>query len=347
VKERVGLNRYASALREHLRRDAEEQSLLHAYELGRELMEDGVGLLDVVRLHTDALAELPAIEDSGTRRRAGGFLAEVLAPFEMAYLGFTEANKSLQRLTASLEAQVAARTAELQDTLSALQAADAERRRLLARVTTAQEEERRRIAGDLHDDSIQAMTAVSLRLSTLRRLVGECQQGVVDRLERSVSESISRLRRLLFELRPPVLDQEGLGAAIRLYLKTALADGPAHRVDDRLERQPPLRTREIVYRITQEALTNVRKHAQADRVTVTLVPHQGGTLVTITDDGAGFDVNQLDVSRPGHLGATAMRERAALAGGWCTFDSAPGRGATVRFWIPDRTAHPHEMDTGQ
>ena len=99
------LHRYEYALREHLRRDGVEQALLHAYELGRELMEAGAGLLDIVRLHTDAVAELEPHHRNipGWRARADVFLAEVLAPFEMAYLGFKEANSSLRRLTGTLE----------------------------------------------------------------------------------------------------------------------------------------------------------------------------------------------------------------------------------------------------
>jgi signal transduction histidine kinase len=328
--------RYAAALEDHLRRSGQEQTLLHAYELGRELMGQGAGLLDIVPLHGEALARLEIAHDadSGLRRRADSFLAEVLAPFEMAYLGFKDANASLRRLTASLEEQVAERTRELQENLSVLQAAHAERRRLLSRLATAQEQERHRLANDLHDDTIQIMTAVALRISTLRGRLEATDQRIADRLEQTVLDSIGRLRRLVFELRPPALDHEGLAAAIRTFLTTALAEGPKHTLDDQTQEQPPLQVREIAYRITQEALTNVRKHARANHVHVTLTTYRGGIRVTVIDDGIGFDTRELDSSRPGHLGATAMRERAAMAGGWCTVDSTPGAGTTVVIAIP-------------
>ena len=337
---KLSLAQYESALHDHLRHGDDEQMLLHAYELGRQLMESGAGLLDVVRLHADAVAALfnrwPV--DLPLTHQVDSFLAEVLAPFEMAYLGFKEANLSLRRLTGSLEQQVDQRTRELQESLSALQAADAERRRLTARVVSAQEQERHRIADDLHDDTIQVMTAVALRLSALYGRVEADDERTLARLEQAVSDTIGRLRRLVFELRPPALEREGLAAAIRVYLRTAFDKGPDYTVADRLDDEPPIEVREIAYRVAQEALANVRKHANARHVSVTVEPHEQGIRVTVTDDGAGFDPTELDMTRPGHLGTTTMRERTALAGGWCTIDSAPGHGTTVALWIPQPTA---------
>jgi signal transduction histidine kinase len=310
-------------------------ALLHAYERGRELMEADAGVLDIVRLHTAAVADLePEHRESlSWRARADAFLAEVLAPFEMAYLGFKEANSSLRRLTATLEEQVQQRTHELRESLSALQAAHVERRALLARLVSAQEQERQRISDDLHDDTIQVLTGVALRLSTLRHQVAPEAQAALDRLEQIVDDSIGRLRRLMFELRPPVLDREGLAAAIHVYLRMALGEVEA-TVADRLDQQPPVHARETAYRIAQEALANVRKHAHANRVAVRLEPHRGGVRVTITDDGRGFHPHVLDRPDPGHLGVTSMRERAALAGGECTIESQPGQGTPVPCWIP-------------
>jgi signal transduction histidine kinase len=331
----VTLDRYAEVLAEHIVGASSELSLLHAYDLGRQLVEDGAGLLDVVGLHGRAVERLEAARGVPVPRAlAEAFLSEVLGPFEMAYLGFQEANASLRKVTASLEDQVAERTRQLQDSLGELQALDADRRRLLARLVTAQEGERYRLANDLHDDTIQTMTAASMRLAGLRRWVDEEGQPKLDQLEDTVVNAISRLRRLIFELRPPALDYAGLGAAIEVYVETAFEEELELVIDDELEEQPPIETREILYRIVQEALANCRKHARASRIDVTIRRHRQGVQVRVADDGAGFDGRELEVSRPGHLGVSAMRERAEMAGGWCTITSTPGKGTIVTCWLP-------------
>jgi signal transduction histidine kinase len=106
---------------------------------------------------------------------------------------------------------------------------------------------------------------------------------------------------------------------------------------DDLEREPPAEARVIAYRICQEALTNVRVHAGARRVEVRLEEAQGGLLVTVADDGDGFEADQVRATpRRGHLGLTSMSERATMADGWCRVDSHPGGGTTVRFWLPTK-----------
>ncbi|MBI2237902.1 MAG: PAS domain-containing protein, partial [Actinobacteria bacterium] len=115
-----------------------------------------------------------------------------------------------------------------------------ERRDLLRRLVGAQEEERRRIAGDIHDDSVQMMTAVGLRLQALRkRETSEEKIEAIDRLEQSVSLAIGRLRHLLFELRPPAIDRDGLAAALRQYLEDVRDEaGIEVHLDDRLVTEP-------------------------------------------------------------------------------------------------------------
>lgn len=331
----VSLPQYAQVLLEHIDGEPTEVGLLHAYELGRTLVGEGAGVLDVVRLHTQAVAQLADRHDVVVPHAlTDAFLAEVLGPFEMAYLGFQEANSSLRDLKASLEAQVAERTRQLQESLSALQAADADRRRLLARLVQAQEDERHRLADDLHDDTIQVMTAVGLRLAILRGQVDSDGQVLLDRLEHTVMAAIERLRKLVFELRPPALDREGLGAAVRVYAGETFDETTELVVYDRLDENPPVETRELLYRILQEALANTRKHAQARRIDVHIEPHHGGIRASVVDDGQGFDTRLLDTTRPGHLGINAMRERAEMAGGWCTIESTPSEGTSMVCWIP-------------
>lgn len=210
-------------------------------------------------------------------------------------------------------------------------------RRLYARLLQAQEEERARIAGDIYDDSIQAMTAVGIRLQTMlkRAHVGDREEDL-RKLQETVAHAIRRLRYLQFEVRPRVLDEEGLSAALQTYAAVMQEQTDMTvDVDSRLVEEPPRETRVTLYRIAQEALANVRKHADAHRVSVTVEPRGGGYLVRIEDDGVGFDPASLEGSRPGALGLTAMRERAEMSGGWCRVTSELGGGTKVEFWMPE------------
>jgi PAS domain S-box-containing protein len=210
----------------------------------------------------------------------------------------------------------------------------AARRAVLARVVSAGEEERRQIATDIHDDSIQVMAAAGMRLQILRRSLDDPEHlSRLDELEHTIELSIARLRHLIFELRPPVLDLEGLAAALRMYAADVTAEtGAEFELEDRLTSEPPESVRVILYRIAQEVLTNVRKHSAASRVKVRISDRDRGYEVRIEDDGVGF-VPELADRRPGHLGLAAIRERAELAGGSFEVESTPGAGTVVEFWI--------------
>jgi PAS domain S-box-containing protein len=216
--------------------------------------------------------------------------------------------------------------------------ADEDRRKLLAKLVKAQEEERQRIANDIHDDSIQVMTAVGMRLHSIERRMEDPQVAdMLVKLEEIVDLSIGRLRHQLFELRPPTLDRVGLSAALRMYLEQMQeAGGPSFRLEDRLPVDPPLDLRANLYRVAQEALMNVRKHAAASHVTVTVEEQEGGVLLGVVDDGEGFSIDSEGRTSPGHLGLTAIRERAEMAGGWSAVRSGPGEGTSVQFWVPVR-----------
>jgi len=211
----------------------------------------------------------------------------------------------------------------------------AERRALVDHLVRAGEEERQRIASNIHDDSIQAITTAGLRLQLLREELHDPRHTrLLTDLERTIELSVSRLRHLLFDLRPPALDSEGLAAALRMYVNESPDRSPtAVRLEDTLRSQPDEEARIILYRIAQEALTNVRKHAQAKGADVLIAERDGGFLVRITDDGVGFEPERAP-SAPGHLGLAAMRERAELAGGRIRIESAPGMGTMVECWIP-------------
>jgi PAS domain S-box-containing protein len=211
-----------------------------------------------------------------------------------------------------------------------------DRRRLLGELVRLQEEERRRIASDIHDDPVQAMTAVEMRLETLRlRMKDADGRKTLEQLTLSVSAAIARLRRLLVELRPPRLDREGLASAIRSLLDRLRDEtGIAVALEDRSLHEIPVDARTVLYRITQEALTNVRKHAEAASVKVGIAERDGGVLLRIRDDGRGFDPARTAEERPGHLGLVSMRERAELADGKFRISSVPGDGTTVDVWVP-------------
>lgn len=225
---------------------------------------------------------------------------------------------------------------ELERSFETLQKTDDERRTLLAHLVKAQEEERKRIASDVHDDSIQVMSAVGVRLGMLRDRISDPQQlGWIEKLEDAVQLSIGRLRHLLFQLAPPALDREGLAAAIRTYLEEAFGESEvAFNLENLISAKPSREIRTLVYRIAQEALSNVRKHAQARRVGVRLEDKGRGVLVEIRDDGVGYSPDDTEVPQPGHLGLVSMRERAEMLGGWFRIEGEAGAGTTVEFWVP-------------
>ncbi|MFJ2747321.1 MULTISPECIES: PAS domain-containing sensor histidine kinase [unclassified Streptomyces] len=213
-----------------------------------------------------------------------------------------------------------------------------ERRRLFTHLVQAQELERRRIAWDVHDDSIQAMVAVGMRLQLLADRTGEPYAHEISLLDASVREAVGRLRNLTFRLQPPGIDRHGLVEALSQHLHEVVAGswGLEPALEHDLEKEPAPETAITVFRIVQEALLNVRKHARARTVRVGVTAENGGLRVHVADDGTGH-VAVAHRSQE-HFGLMEMRERAETAGGWWTLSSAPGTGTTVEFWVPDLPA---------
>ena len=210
-----------------------------------------------------------------------------------------------------------------------------QRRELAQRLETAQEEERRQIAADIHDDPIQVMSAVDVRLAMLAEQPETITVEALADLQTTVRQSIERLRSLVFELHPTALDLEGLVPAIDRYLAhTAKETGWSYEVVDDLAHEPELELRPALYRTVQEAVANVRKHAGAHRVSVRMTSAGDGVLLRVADDGTGFDTNRIDTPEPGHLGLHTMIERAELIGGWCRVSSEADAGTTVECWLP-------------
>jgi PAS domain S-box-containing protein len=231
--------------------------------------------------------------------------------------------------------ETAGSRAVLEKSVEVLRAAGQDHRNVLVDLVGAQERERLRIAAGIHDDSLQVITAAALRLQQLRRRLHDPDDlRVLAKLEDSVRLAADRLRRLIFDFRPPALEHEGLVAALKAYLDQLRAEtGVSYDLDNRLEVEPPTETRVLIYRIAQDALMNIRVHARASRVQVRLTGVDDGCLVEIIDDGVGYNPLEAE-TQPGHLGLTLMRDRAEIAGGWCRVESAPGSGTTVEFWLP-------------
>ena len=215
-----------------------------------------------------------------------------------------------------------------------------ERQSLFAQLAHAQEEERRTIAGEIHDDAVQVMAATNIRLELLRRkLVDPKQVQAARGLQETIEASIGRLRSLLFNLTPPDMESFGLAAAVRAQLEQLGIDENVRWTleEGELGSEPDETVRIVLFRICQEALINTRKHAHARTVTVRLFRQDGGYGASIQDDGSGFDPAQV-IRQPGHIGLVSMRERAATAGGWWRLTSSPGNGTLVETWLPERAA---------
>ncbi len=215
---------------------------------------------------------------------------------------------------------------------------EARQRALSERLVEAQDDERARIAADVHDDSVQALAAVDLRLGTLRNRLRHRapeEAAAVETAMEAVHGAGVRLRRLLFELETPVLDAS-LADGLRDAAAQIFDDSPvAWSVEDRGSAPLPQQVRVSAYRIAREAMVNVRKHASAGRVTVTVDATDRGVEVRVVDDGKGVTATASPSSGRRHSGVVGMRDRAAASGGW--WRSAPGPGGVgtaVSFFLP-------------
>jgi two-component system sensor histidine kinase UhpB len=213
---------------------------------------------------------------------------------------------------------------------------EAERRRAGSAALHAQEEERARVARDLHDEVNQSLTGLLLRLEAARETAPPELEGELAETKALANQAMNELLSLARQLRPTALDDLGLTAAIggqveqlsRGELDARLeADGDFSDLGD----DPQL----VVYRVAQEALSNAARHSGAEHVEVRLRRTDGGSVVLeVTDDGQGF---AFDESERG-LGIGGMRERALLVGGELTIESRPGHGTTVRLTVPGESA---------
>lgn len=299
---------YREALRDYLTGGG-EAPLHKAYELGRQALASGTGLLSLVDIHQTATVEL-ALSGSAdpaalghTLRASSRFLLESLSPFEMMQLGNQESNAALRRLNEILE------------------------------------EEARRIAHILHDEAAQLLATVYLELAEINREAPPTAvQLRVDKITTHLDLVREQLRQLSHELRPPILDQLGLLPALQF-----LADGfrkrvrldvvIANRTDHRGRFPSAIET--ALYRAVQEALNNVSRHAKAARTTISVWNTKWTVYCVIKDDGIGFTPSAPGTDTvPRGLGLLGIQERVNSLHGSFEIESAPGAGTELIISIP-------------
>jgi signal transduction histidine kinase len=196
-------------------------------------------------------------------------------------------------------------------------------------------EERQRLSRELHDSVSQAVYGIALGARTARTLLDRDPSRVAEPLDyvlELAEAGLAEMRALIFALRPESLEREGLVVALEQQAESVRA---RHRlaVETDLGTEPdlPLAAKEALYRVAQEALHNIVKHARATHVRLALAATAGDVVLVVADDGAGFDAG---AAFPGHLGLRTMRERAEAGGGALVLDSAPGGGTTVTLTLP-------------
>lgn len=270
-----------------------------------------------------ALRPLRQLEDVAARVQAGELDARV-PPSPIA-------DRDLDRLTHTFN-----------EMLESLISYRRRLRDMAARNLGAAEEERKRLARELHDDTAQALAALLLRLRLARQAADPATRDrLLDEAREETAEALERVRRFARGLRPPALDMLGLEAAIQAHARS-LEDASGVSIQVESARIGGLLAPEAelaLYRIVQEALANVLRHARARRARVRLARSGSHVIATVEDDGAGFDPARAFVE--GGLGLFGMRERAAYVGGQVEIDSRPGQGTrvTARIPIPENTAH--------
>lgn len=290
---------YDKALAEHLQRGGEE-ALKRAYEFGRRALGEGSGILDMAALHGQALeTRLREKPDPELIRRAGEFFAEAMSPFEMTHRAFGEANATLRRLNEALEGET------------------------------------RRIARALHDESGQLLAAVHIQLQEIACDLPVAKRGRIRDVEALLDQIEQQVRHFSHELRPVILDDYGLVPALQsLAEKFSKRFGLPVSVEGKVGHRLAATMEAAMYRVAQEALNNIAKHAKASHVRIQLWETSGEFHCRIRDDGVGFDPATAKTRNGNTLGLLGMRERVHVLGGTLHIESAPQRGTELLILVP-------------
>ena len=343
--------------------------LLSAQGMGKEALDAGLQTLELAKLHehllvTGVLPGCSAGERTALIKRAGTFFAVAITPLEKTQERSRAETAQLKKIVETLSqrtVELAASNLELSLEITQRKSAEAalkksehhysqllekserlqeQLRRLSRQVLSAQEEERKEISRELHDVIAQTLTGINVRLAALKKEAGVNTKGLdrnIARTQRLVEKSVDIVHRFARELRPAVLDDLGLIPALHSFLKnfgarTGLrAKMTAFTAVEDLDAAK----RTALYRVAQEALTNVARHAKASRVAVNLQRQNGSACMEIRDDGRSFEVERgFHAKGSKRLGLLGMRERVEMVGGTFFVESAPGKGTTVRVEIP-------------
>ena len=343
---------YTATLQKYLRREG-EAILAEGYEVGRAAIGEGLGVLDMAQIHEESLkrviqAPWPSPEHDRTWKAAKCFLLESLSPFEALHRGFRETNVRLQQLNRALEKrnhELARVNGLLEREISERQLTEKALRELSERLLRVQEDERKRLSRELHDEVGQALTAVSVSLARLRNHGnGHAKRAkALAGTQHLLRQAMDTVHHFARELRPAMLEELGLLPALRSYLKgfavrTGLrvllrADSVAEKLGDE--------QKVVLYRIAQESLTNVAKHAEASRVEVVVHKINGGVCLEVADNGKSFRQDAVNsAQRRQRLGLLGMQERVRLVNGRFGVKAQPRKGTTVEAVVPFKVSKP-------
>ncbi len=360
--------RYQAALRTYLKQ-GRSASLEGAREVGSLALAAGLQTLDLAKLHeqilvTKVLPGYPARPHAALIKQAGIFFTEAITPIEQRHRSAREATvqqKKLSKMLSQRTEELAASNRELRQEITQRKAVEdalkkSERhysqlleqsdrlqeqlRRLSRQILSAQEDERKRISRELHDVIAQMLTGINVRLAALKTEASLNTKSLdrnIARTQRLVEKSVNIVHRFARELRPAVLDDLGLIPALHSFLNDFTAQTGVHvRLTAFAEvEQLDAAKRTVLFRVAQEALTNVARHAQASRVEVSIQKLPDRVSMTIKDDGKSFQVERVMHSRGRkYLGLLGMRERLEMVGGHFEVTSAPGQGTTITTFIP-------------
>jgi len=365
----TGLSRqYQTALSQHLKQGS-RASLAPARKLGCRAVTMRLGTLDLLRVHEHSLtklrlpSDLPATKGK-MARRVETFFSAMLTPMEelrrtahVASVQFASLTQTLhqrsvaladarRRLKEEIKQREKAELLLLEnkqhyDQLLAQSRQMQEKLRLLSRqLLLAQEDERKKISRELHDVIAQTLTSINVRLAGLRKEATLNNKGIersIARTQRLIQHSVSIVHRFARELRPTVLDDLGLIPALHTFLKSFQAETgirvslSAFAAIEKVNGDK----RTALYRVAQEALTNVGRHSQATRADVKIQELAGAVCMGISDNGRGFqEPSALHSKQKNRLGLLGMKERLEMLGGNFTIQTAPGKGTTILAQIP-------------
>jgi signal transduction histidine kinase len=360
--------RYKEALRAHLKQ-GKKASLDSAQGLGSQALAVGLQTLDLAKLHeqilvAQVLPKSPPSRRAALIKQAGIFFAAAITPIEKKHRhaqaaiadlkGFIQTlsqrtvELAASNLRLSLEvaqrkvAEAALRKSErhYSQLLEQSEGLQEQLRRLSRQILSAQEDERKKISRELHDVIAQTLTGINIRLATLKKEAALNTKGLernIARTQRLVEKSVNIVHQFARELRPAVLDDLGLIPALHSFMKHFSAESGVRTQLTAFAGVEQLDTarRTALFRVAQEALTNVRRHAQASRVDVTIEKLHAGVCMKIQDDGKSFAVDRLMHGKGSkRLGLLGMRERLEMVGGKLGIESARGKGTTIIAQIP-------------